>query len=320
MNKVSICLLNRNHAAFLEVCINSLLKQAYRWLEIIIIDNNSNDNSLDIIKNKYPNIKLIQNRFNKGYSKAHNDFIRTSNGEFLLFLNADIILDANFVNEVLKAIDEDEKIGMTQGKLYRMDTKMKKKDTLDSTGVILYKNRRNLDRGFGKKGIGQYNNKDYIFGTSGAALFCRREMLEDIKIGDEYFDEDFFAYREETDLAWRAQLAGWKCVYVPSAVAYHYRAYSPDRRKKMPEELRQLQYRNRYLMLMKNELPLTFILHLPFILFFEMFSFFYVLFWKQFLVKAWLEVVKLMPKMLKKRQQIMRKKRVTAKYILSIIK
>ncbi len=107
---------------------------------------------------------------------------------------------------------------------------------------------------------------------------------------------------------------------MPSAVAYHHRTYSPDRRKKMPRNLRQLQYRNRYLMLVKNELANTFILHLPYILFFELISLLYVLFREPFLIKTWPEIIRLLPRMLKKRQEIMQKRRVSTAYILSIIK
>lgn len=320
MKLVSVNALNFNQEVFIRDCIRSVIAQTYKNLEITVTDNSPSANSLDVVEREWPTLKLIRNKTNKGYSKAHNEFIHTSSGEFLLFLNADIILDVNFVEEMIKAIEEDERIGMAQGKLYRMDAKEETQKTLDSTGVVLCKNRRNLDRGFGKRDIDQYDKKDYVFGSSGAALFCRRDMLEDIKISNEYFDQDFFAYREETDLAWRAQLAGWKGVYAPTAVAYHYRTYSPDRRKKMPKNLRRLQYRNRYLMLIKNELPLTFILHLPFILFFEIVSLFYVLIRGPFLMKTWPEIIRLLPKMLKKRRQIMKKRTVSAKYILSIIK
>lgn len=320
MQLISVNILNFNQKHILKDCIISVLEQSYENLEIIVTDNSSSVELQDVIRNERYSIKFIRNTVNKGYSKANNDFIYTAKGEYLLFLNADVVLDINFIEKMLKAIEKDKKIGIVQGKLYRMQPENKKGEILDSTGIILCKNRKNLDRGFNLKDIAQDDDRNYIFGASGAALFCRREMLEDVKINNEYFDEDFFAYREEVDLAWRAQLFGWKCVYVPNAIAYHYRNYAPDRRKMMPKELKRLQYRNRYLMLIKNELPLTFILHLPYILFFETASFFYVLFCEPFLIKVWPEIIKLIPTMLNKRRQIMKKRKVSADYILSIIK
>lgn len=317
---VSVNLLNKDQKGYLNLCIDSLLRQTYSDIEILILDNGSTDGSVEFIKREYPQLRLIQNISNEGYAKAHNKGIRMCQGEYVIPLNVDLFLTKTFIAKMIKAVEKEDKIGMVQGKLYRMNTGEERQKVIDSTGVVLCKNRRNLDRGFGKRDIDQYDKKDYVFGSSGAALFCRRDMLEDIKISNEYFDEDFFAYREEADLAWRAQLAGWKCVYAPTAVAYHYRTYSPDRRKKMPGELRQLQYRNRYLMLIKNELPLTFILHLPFILFFEIVSLFYVLICEPFLMGVWLEIIRLLPKMLEKRRQIMERRKVSAKYILSIIK
>lgn len=301
-------------------CISSVMSQTYKNLKVFVTDNTSCPDLSDTIVKKWPTLKLIRNNVNKGYSKAHNEFIDISKGDFLLFLNADIILDSNFVEEMVKTVEEDKKTGLAQAKLYRMHQPEGSQRTLDSAGVVLHKNRRNADKGFGKKDAGQYDKKDYVFGASGAALFCRREMLEDIRIDNEYFDEDFFAYREEVDLAWRGQSAGWRCIYVPQAVAYHYRSYSPDRRKKMPRELKTLQYRNRYLMLIKNELPYPFILHLPYIMFFEILSLLYVLLCEPFLMRTWPQIIRLLPKMLNKRRQIMQKRKVSAGYILSIIK
>lgn len=301
-------------------CISSVLAQTYKNLEVVVTDNNSSADCLDTIETKWPALKLMRNNVNKGYSRAHNEFIDISKGDFLLFLNADIILDSSFVEEMVKTIEEDKKTGLAQAKLYRMHQLEGSQKVLDSAGVVLHKNRRNADKGFGKKDAAQYNNKDYVFGASGAALFCRREMLEDIRIDNEYFDEDFFAYREEVDLAWRGQLAGWRCVYAPQAVAYHFRSYSPDRRKKMPRELKALQYRNRYLMLIKNELPYPFILHLPYIMFFEILSLLYVLLCEPFLMRTWAQIIRLLPKMLNKRRQIMQKRKVSAGYILGMIR
>jgi len=319
MKLISVILLSHNQKQYLKNCIDSVLKQSYKKTEIIAIDNNSADGSAEFIKKEYPEIKLVRNIRNEGYARAHNKGIDISNGEYVLPLNIDLVFNENYIEEMIRVIARDGRAGMAQGKLYQMP-QGNEHGRIDSLGVYIKKNRQNLDIGYGEEDAGGYNKSTYVFGASGAAPLYKRKMLEDIKIDKEYFDEDFFMYREEVDLAWRAQLAGWKCLYVPAAVAYHSRAYSPDTRKNMPERLRYLQYRNRYLMLIKNELPLTFIVHFFNILLFEIAAFFYMVFREPFLLKAWPDIIRLMPKMLEKRREIMRKKKVSTRYILSMIK
>jgi GT2 family glycosyltransferase len=112
---------------------------------------------------------------------------------------------------------------------------------------------RHLDRGAGEVDRGQYDREELVFGASGAAACYRRAMLEDVKVDGEYFDEDFFAYREDADLAWRAQLLGWDCLYVPSAQAWHVRRVIPERRGSLPPEINRYSVRNRFLLRVKNQ-------------------------------------------------------------------
>ena len=116
------------------------------------------------------------------------------------------------------AISLDAKIGMLSGKILRMD-----RETIDSTGLFLGRNRKAVERGYGKKDIGQYDKPGYVFGASGAVMFLRKSMLIDIKDENGYFDERFGMYYEDLDLCWRAQKKGWKAYYTPKATAYHVR-------------------------------------------------------------------------------------------------
>jgi GT2 family glycosyltransferase len=111
---------------------------------------------------------------------------------------------------------------------------------------------RHLDRGSGELDSGQYETREYIFGASGAAAFYRRKMLEETKAGKEYFDEAFFAYREDADLAWRAQWMGWRCLYVPEAAGFHVRRVLPERRASLPSEINMHSFKNRFLLRTKN--------------------------------------------------------------------
>jgi GT2 family glycosyltransferase len=263
---ISVVIINRNGERFLAACIESVKKQSYRKIEIILIDNASTDESILFIQNNYKDVTIIANSNNEGYSKAANIGILKSKGEYILMLNPDIVLDENFIENCLIAIKKDERIGSVSGKLLRFkNNKMNSGEVIDSTGLILCQDiRRPLDRGQNQRDNGQYNKEEYIFGVNGAAPFYRRAMLEDVKIWDEYFDEDFFAYYEDVDIAWRAQLLGWKSFYAPSAVAYHYRSYlklvvSEANLSEVGNIGKIHAIKNRYLLYLKNELPVSFL-------------------------------------------------------------
>jgi len=144
-------------------------------------------------------------------------------------------------------------------------------------------------------------------------------MLNDIELEGEFFDEDFFIYRDEVDLAWRAQWLGWKCIFTPDAVAYHVRAYAPDKRRKVPKFFRQIQLRNRYLMIIKNSSVRNILLDLHHILWFEFRQLAYVPIFEPHLVKGFLGAIRLLPRMLKKRRVIVARRRETPKYIHSLL-
>jgi GT2 family glycosyltransferase len=123
---------------------------------------------------------------------------------------------------------------------------------IDSTGIYFTPNMRHLDRGAEELDRGQYDRPQYVFGASGAAAFFRRSFIDDVSVEGEFFDEEFFAFREDADLAWRAQLMGWKCLYVPNAVAWHVRRVTPERRKDLPLIINWHSAKNRFLMRGKN--------------------------------------------------------------------
>jgi GT2 family glycosyltransferase len=256
-------------------------------------------------------VRIIENPTNLGFAGAHNVGIRESRGESYLPLNPDVELTSTYVEKLINTVESDKACGMAQGKLLQWATSKDHPARLDSTGVILTKTRRNKDRGHGQVDGGQYDELERIFGAGGAAPLYRREMLEDARIDREYFDEAFFAYREEVDLAWRAQWRGWHCRYVPSAVAYHARTYSPETRRSLPARLRKLQYRNRYLMLIKNASARNLLLHAPFILGTELLAFAYVIVAERELLACYANALRLLPAMLQKRRQIMACRRVS---------
>lgn len=323
--KVTVHVLSFNHEKFLGYCIESIKKQSYKNVEIIISDNNSTDDSVQFVKKNFPEIRLEVNKINLGYAAGHNKAIKNTVGKFFMPINADVVMTQTFIEEKVKAIETDKIVGMVEGKLIKVDEDfsqfklLKKRERfIDSTGLILCKNRKNYERGSGQKDEGQFEDIEYIFGAFGASAMYRREMLEDIKIEEEYFDEKFFMYREEVDLAWRAQLFGWKCVYTPNAVAYHVHAYNPNTRKNQPKKYRLLQFRNRYLMIVKNDTFKNFAYHLPYILSYEILALGFVLLREPYLLKGYYEFIKLLPDALKKRKTIMNKKKVSDEYIRNL--
>lgn len=323
--KVTVHVLNYNHGKYLGRCIESIKKQTYKNIEIIISDNNSTDNSVQFVKKSFPEIRLETNKINLGYAAGHNYVIKNSAGKYFVPLNTDIVMTPSFIEEKVKAIESNKQVGMVEGKLlkagndfFTSKTFNRKERFIDSIGVVLYKNRKNYDKATGEKDEGQFENIEYIFGASGAAAMYRREMLEDIKIGEEYFDESFFMYREEVDLAWRAQLYGWKCIYAPRAVAFHVRSYNKETRINLPEEFRKMQFRNRYLTIVKNDTVINFVYHFPYFLLYEILVLGYVFLREPFLLKGYYEFMKLLPSTLKKRKIIMQKKKVPDKYIRSL--
>ena len=188
-------------------------------------------------------------RANTGFSAAHNLAIRQTTTPYYLALNPDVVLDRAFCGQLADWLDRAPTAGAAGGKLVLAADP----NRLDSTGIVMRPSQRHLDRGQHEPDDGRYGKVEEVFGISGAAAMYRRTMLDDIAYEGEYFDEDFFAYREDVDLAWRAQWLGWSALYVPDARATHRRAVTPERRATLRPELNRYSVRNRFLLRLKNQ-------------------------------------------------------------------
>jgi GT2 family glycosyltransferase len=270
---VTVGIVTWNSAHVIEACVASVRAQTYRPLTLRILDNASADDTRERLKSiTAPDERLGADR-NLGFSAAHNRLIAGSSTDFYLCLNPDVVLSPEFVERIVAAMRRDPRAGSATGKLLRMreggDTPHPA-DVIDSTGIVMVPSQRHLDRGADRMDDGRYAREELVFGASGAAAMYRRAMLDDtrtpggsvtrggnaalsVDAGSEYFDEDFFAYREDADLAWRAQLLGWNCVYVPDAVARHGRRVTPERRSTLPATINYYSVRNRFLLRMKNQ-------------------------------------------------------------------
>jgi GT2 family glycosyltransferase len=304
---VSVIIVNWNGATYLPACLSSLSKQTHAPIEILIVDNASTDDSCQAIERfqtqNFLPLKLIRNQQNEGFCRGNNQGIRESQGEFVLLLNADVTLDRQFIQQLVMVMQADQTIGVALGKLLSGYAPAK----IDSTGIVIHKNRRSFDRGQGEEDTGQYHSQEEVFGASGAACFYRRAMLEDVKYGDEYLDELFFAYKEDVDLSWRARLLGWKCMYTPDAIGCHYRKWGTGKRKTIPKEVRRHSLKNRYLLLIKNERWETLWPHLLSIFWFELRSLVYILVREPYLFTVIRDILRVWPELMQKRRMIQRK-------------
>lgn len=306
MKSVSVIILNWNGKDLIEKCIESVLNQNYKPLKIILIDNASTDGSSELI-DKHSSVSIVKNEINKGFAKAMNEGIKLSDGDYVLLLNYDIILRPDFVNEMVKAIESNNKIGSVSGKLLRLNS-TKDMPVIDSTGHIIFRNRLAENRGENEIDRGQFDQVESVFGTCGAAALYKREMLEDIKVNDEYFDEAFFAFWEDVDLDWRARLRGWQCIYTPYAVAYHERGGPFLRRSKFVELHN---YKNRYFLMIKNDSFWSLLKNFPQLLFTEILKGGALIFRCPSALKGWIYVAKELPAMFSKRKIIQQRRLVS---------
>jgi GT2 family glycosyltransferase len=213
--KVAIIILNWNGKEDTIECLESLKHITYPNYEILLVDNGSTDGSVECFRERYPGMEIIENGENLGFAEGNNVGIRRAMDEgvdYVLLLNNDTVVDPEFLGELVKVAEGDEKIGAVQAKILMKD----KPELIDSTGIMLIRKIIAINRGYGEK-ANQYNQLDVIFGPCAAAALYRRNVFERIGM----FDERFFAYYEDVDLAIRIKSAGYICNYVPNAIVYH---------------------------------------------------------------------------------------------------
>ena len=254
---VSVTVVTFNSGRFIKRCLESVLEQKYGNMEVVIVDNASTDGTQDILEQFSSQCRIYYNDENIGFAGAQNQAISLAGGEWILTLNPDVLLLPNFIQALVDAGQLDPKAGSICGKLLtiRATFDLPDKQLVDSTGIYFTPMLRHLDRGSQEVDNGHYLNFEYVFGATAAAALYRRQMIDDISILGEFFDPDFFVYREDADVAWRAQLMGWRCVYTPNARGYHVRNVLPGNRRALPAVINMHSVKNRFLMRIKNMTP-----------------------------------------------------------------
>ena len=214
---VSVIVLNYNAGELLLNCIESIKKSAYKNLEIIVVDNISTDKSQKICKEKYPDIKLIQNDENFGYCEGNNIGIREAEGDYIIILNPDTIVESNWIEELISAYN---KFG--EGLYQPKHLSLNEKTVYMSAGNMLNIFGFGYAREKGNKDENQFNKIEEISYASGTCLFTSSAVLK--KVG--LFDPFIFLYHDDLDLGWRASQLGIKSYYVPTSLIYHAESYS----------------------------------------------------------------------------------------------
>jgi GT2 family glycosyltransferase len=318
-DRVSVTIVTYNSGRFIKRCLESVLAQRYPSLEIIVIDNASSDGTTDILEQFENRCRIVYNQENIGFAGAQNQAIGLSEGDWVLTLNPDVLLHTDFVRELVAAGNIDPQIGTVCGKLLTLKSTFEIPDVqrVDSTGIFFNPMLRHLDRGSQEIDNGHYLKFEYVFGATAAAALYRRKMIDDISIDGEFFDSDFFVYREDADVAWRAQLLGWKCIYTPLARGYHVRSVLPGIRRALPAEINMHSVKNRFLMRIKNITPGVYWRNFLSITFRDAVVLACCLAREQSSLRAFPFLAKNFSRFLEKRRRIMARRRVSDEYMAS---
>ncbi len=300
--KISVHIVTYNSADPVEMCLDSLLGQQGVDFGVLVVDNASVDDTVARVQQK--GVEVIVNAENRGYSAAHNLAISRTQSEYVLTLNPDVWLAPGYLATMVAALDKNPQWGSAAGLLLRVEKLGETPQWIDSTGLLMSRSRRQLLRNSGDPIDETPMQPDAVFGPDGAAAIYRRAMLEDIAINGEVFDEDFFMHKEDVDVCWRAQLRGWQSAYVPDAVGHHIRGFRPGQRERVSADMRFLGVRNRYLLMMKNEIMPHFWRDAPAILWYDLKILVFILLKERSSLRAFSSVWQLRKRMMAKRRVI----------------
>ncbi len=260
--RATAAVVNYNGRHLLPVCLNSLLGQRGVELDILVVDNASSDDSVELTRRSFPSARILRNRANLGYNAALNQAFEAMTGDYLLAMNTDIRLAPDFVAQLARCIERHraEGCGYAQGKVALMSETGEPDGRLYSTGHLICPNRIVYNRGGGQRDAGQYEREEAIPGANAACLLMAREMLEDMRSPVGPFDPLFFMYGGDVDFDWLAALRGWRAWYCPRAAAYHIgEATSQVAKRGFDADF----VNSRFLTMLKNDRPLDVLLDLP---------------------------------------------------------
>ncbi len=295
----TVLVLSVDEAERLTWCLPAALSQD--GARVVVIDNACTDRTVTVCEEL--GVEVVRLRDRSSYAAAMNAGLLATTGDVLL-LNADCVLDAGFLAVASAALAR-EGVGSVAPKLVRAAgmEPADRLELLDTAGMRIDRRRKNGLVGHGEPATARSSGGP-AFGGDGACVLYRREVLDACAIGAEVFDEDMALWASDADLAWRAQLLGWSCSYEPRARAWHMRFYSPTTRAALSEAHRRLQFRNRLLMIAKNETPGGFLRHAPWILSYEVLALGHALLRERHLLRGYLEAARLLPGAFRRRRAL----------------
>lgn len=210
---VSVIIVNYNGLRFLEKCLTAVAGQTYPAFEVLLVDNGSSDGSVGFVRERFPAVRVLEAGKNLGFAAGNNLGIREAKGELIATLNNDTEATPGWLAALARPMIADPSVGMCASKMLLMA----RPGLIDSTGIEVSRSGACWDRGM-LQPADRYGSPGEVFGPCAGAALYRRKMLDEVGL----FDEDFFTFMEDADLAFRGNLAGWKCAYAPEAVVYHY--------------------------------------------------------------------------------------------------
>jgi GT2 family glycosyltransferase len=302
----SVCILTYNSESDIQRCLQAVLKQSYPVERIIVVDNASSDQTCRIVRTFGEKVQLIVNTVNSGFAPGQNQAISHTESDYVLVLNPDVVISPNYIALQVEWMERHPKVGSTTGQLVLASNPA----VMDSAGIDMTAARKAWDLGGGEN-VGNWQQSGEIFGVSGAAPVYARRMIEDVRIEGQFFDESYFAYKEDVDVAWRARLLGWQSYYIAEAKAIHERGWKYEgrkSRKQVPLFLRRHSYQNRIYTIIKNE-PINW--HLPItaarLLALELIQIGYITLFEPQLLKCWATITLSLPRLLRQRKLLQRR-------------
>ncbi|MCA1293911.1 glycosyltransferase family 2 protein [Paenibacillus sp. alder61] len=304
--KVSVQIVTYNSSHDIASCLEAVIHQTHPVDEIIVVDNASADHTVKVVEaflsRHESRVHLVQNERNTGFAPAHNQGIRLSKSDYVLVLNPDVVLAPDYIKLLVEMMERNPTVGSATGMLVFQDNE----EIIDSTGLVMNRIWRAFDRGAGEPRQ-QWSASGEVFGVSGAAAIYSRNMIDDISIQGQFFDEDFFAYKEDVDVAWRAELLGWKAYYCAEALGIHKRGWKKGQRGARPLFIRQRSFINRYKMIYKNLLGAGWTRNLPQLLAYEISVHVYMLLREPNVLGAWVDFWRQRPNLKAKRRELKEK-------------
>lgn len=305
MRRTTVILTSTGEARLLRRSLPAAMEQA--GADVVVVDNGRLDDTAAIAEEH--GARVMQFERKTQYCELMNAAIAATGGDAVLLLNADCFLEPGFLAAARPRLDEPG-VGSVAPKLLRTlgPDPSDRLDAVDAVGMVVDPRRKNTLAGHGRPSL-SYDQPGEVFGVDGAAALYRRETLEQCATDGEVFDPDFERWASDVDLAWRARLCGWRCVYEPGALAYHVRWYSPSTRAGMPERDRRMQFRNRYLMMVKNDTARGLVHDLPRIGAWEIAALGYAVVRERHLLGAYAEAARLLPAARRRRRAVQEARR-----------